>query len=78
MRLKRLTMMAGKIEKEILDKLFITDLFCIAEKKAIVVGGAGDLGRGMLEALLEAGAECVVIDKDEKLKDCCESLLKKG
>jgi hypothetical protein len=25
MRLKRLTMMAGKIEKEILDKLFITD-----------------------------------------------------
>lgn len=56
----------------------MTDLFCIAEKKAIVVGGAGDLGRGMLEALLEAGAECVVIDKDEKLKDCCESLLKKG
>lgn len=38
------------------------DLFDLTGKKAIVVGGAGDLGNGMMTALLKAGAEAVVID----------------
>lgn len=54
------------------------ELFNLYGKKAIVVGGAGDLGIGMLEALLEAGAECVVIDIDEKLGSVCEEYDKKG
>ena len=38
------------------------ELFSLKDKKAIVVGGAGDLGLAMLEAVLEAGAEAVAID----------------
>ncbi len=36
-------------------------------KKAIVVGGAGDLGVAMAEALVEAGTELVIIDLDDKV-----------
>lgn len=54
------------------------NMFDLTEKKAIVVGGAGDLGLGMLEALLEAGAECVVIDIDESLETVCNDYNKKG
>ena len=49
----------------------MNSLFDLTGKKAIVVGGAGDLGRGMLEGLVEAGAECVVIDIDENLEKLC-------
>ena len=54
------------------------NLFDLTGKKAIVVGGAGDLGIGMLEALLDAGAVCVVIDIDKKLKTVCEGYKKQG
>lgn len=54
------------------------DMFDLTEKKAIVVGGIGDLGIGMLEALLEAGAECVVIDIDEQLESVCNDYNSKG
>lgn len=50
----------------------VRDMFDLTGAKAIVVGGAGDLGKGMLEGLLEAGADCAVIDIDEKLEDVCE------
>ncbi|MXP75592.1 SDR family oxidoreductase [Lachnospiraceae bacterium WCA-9-b2] len=53
-------------------------MFDLKGKKAIVVGGAGDLGFGMLEGLVEAGAQCVVIDVDEKLKSVCEGLNSRG
>lgn len=53
-------------------------MFALTGKKAIVIGGAGDLGLGMLEALLEAGAECAVIDIDDKLGLICEDYRKKG
>ena len=54
------------------------DLFNIEGKKAIVVGGTGDLGSGMLEALVESGVECVVIDIDPKTESLCEELNAKG
>lgn len=54
------------------------DIFDLTGKKAIVVGGAGDLGLGMLEGLLEKGAECAVIDIDKKLGDVCQDLIKRG
>ena len=56
----------------------MNSLFNLTGKKAIIVGGAGDLGLGMLEGLLEAGAECVVIDIDKKLGDVCEKYNKMG
>ena len=56
----------------------MNSLFNLIGKKAIVVGGAGDLGIGMLEGLLEAGAECAIIDIDKKLKDVCEKYNQMG
>ena len=53
-------------------------MFDLTGKKAIVVGGAGDLGYGMLEGLVEAGAECVVIDIDKNLGSICDNLNHKG
>lgn len=49
-------------------------MFDLTGKKAIVVGGAGDLGYGMLEALVEAGAECVVMDISDKVFEYCDKL----
>ncbi len=43
----------------------ILSKFSIEGRGAIVVGGCGDLGRGMTEALVEAGARCAVIDIDD-------------
>ena len=56
----------------------MNSMFDLTGKKAIVVGGAGDLGISMLEALLEAGAECVVIDIDNKLNSICEMFKNRG
>ena len=42
------------------------NMFSLAGKKAIVVGGAGDLGRSMVAALGEAGAQVVIIARGEK------------
>jgi len=55
-------------------KKAILEEFSLQNKKAIVVGGAGDLGKSMVEALYEAGAQVVVIDIDERLLDFCSSL----
>lgn len=52
--------------------------FSLAGKKAIVVGGAGDLGKAMVEAILQAGAETIVIDIDNRLFEICEKLKKRG
>jgi 2-dehydro-3-deoxy-D-gluconate 5-dehydrogenase len=41
----------------------IEKMFSLKGKKAIVTGGAMGLGRGMAEALADAGAEVVVLDK---------------
>ncbi len=56
----------------------ILDTFSLKGKKAIVVGGAGDLGRAMVEAISEAGAQTVVIDFDERVFQMCEDFSKSG
>ncbi len=53
-------------------------MFDLSGKKAVVVGGAGDLGRGMLTALVEAGAECVIIDIDDNVYALSDSLNAQG
>lgn len=54
------------------------NLFDLKGKKAVVVGGAGDLGKSMLEALVEYGAEAVVIGRGERTKETAECLVKQG
>lgn len=54
----------------------ILEQFKLDSKKAIVVGGAGDLGKAMVEALAEAGAQVVIIDIDDKMYDFCEDFKK--
>ncbi len=44
----------------------VKNMFDLTEKKAIVVGGAGDLGRSVSAALCEAGAGVVIIARGEK------------
>ena len=56
----------------------ILDKFKLTGKKAIVVGGAGDLGIAMVEAISEAGAQTVVIDFDDRVFDMCKDLTNKG
>lgn len=60
------------MEQNILEK------FSLKNKKAIVVGGAGDLGKAMVEALSQAGAKTVVIDLDERLFEICEEFKNAG
>lgn len=59
-------------------RMAMNGIFDLSGKRAIVVGGAGDLGIGMLEGLLEAGAECAVIDIDEKLNKVCGDFNARG
>jgi len=59
-------------------KISVIDQFGLKGRNAIVVGGAGDLGRAMVEAVLEAGAHAVVIDVDERLRDICASFRTAG
>ena len=56
----------------------ILDLFSLKGKKAIVVGGAGDLGKAMVEAISEAGAQTVVIDFDDRVFRICEKFKNNG
>jgi 2-deoxy-D-gluconate 3-dehydrogenase len=50
----------------------ILEQFKLTNKKAIVVGGAGDLGKAMVEGISEAGAQTVVIDFDERVFEMCK------
>ncbi len=56
----------------------ILDQFSLFEKKSIIVGGAGDLGFAMVEALVEAGSEAVIIDLDDRIFGISEQLNKEG
>ncbi|MCT4629965.1 SDR family oxidoreductase [Winogradskyella sp.] len=56
----------------------ILEKFSLDDKKAIVVGGAGDLGKAMVEALAEAGAQVVVIDIDDRMYNICDEMKKKN
>jgi 2-deoxy-D-gluconate 3-dehydrogenase len=54
------------------------DIFSLKNKRAIVVGGAGDLGSAIMEGLLEAGAYVVAIDIDNNVHNVAQSFQKKG
>ncbi|WP_426430732.1 SDR family oxidoreductase [Winogradskyella sp. HB-48] len=54
----------------------VLEKFSLENKKAIVVGGAGDLGKAMVEALAEAGAQVVIIDIDDRMYHFCEDFKK--
>jgi 2-deoxy-D-gluconate 3-dehydrogenase len=56
----------------------VLDSFSLTAKKALVVGGAGDLGISIVEALLEAGAEVVIIDINSKVQTLAEDFVSKG
>lgn len=56
----------------------ILDQFRLSGRTALVVGGAGDLGVSMVEALGEAGAKIVVIDVSDKVFEVCERLVRAG
>lgn len=56
----------------------VLEKFNLKDKKSIVVGGAGDLGKSMVEALAEAGAQVVIIDIDDRMYDFCEDFKKNG
>lgn len=58
--------------------MHILETFSLAGKKAIVVGGAGDLGVAMVEAVAEAGAQTVIIDFDERIYGICDNFKKAG
>lgn len=53
-------------------------LFDLTGQRAIVVGGAGDLGLAILEGLLEAGASAVAIDISPKVNTLAAPLREKG
>ncbi len=56
----------------------ILERFSLSGKTALVVGGAGDLGVAMVEALAEAGAKTVVIDLSDRCPEICEKLSRTG
>jgi len=53
-------------------------LFSLEGKKAIVAGGAGDLGTPMVAALHDAGVEVAILDVAESLGQVVESLGSRG
>jgi len=56
----------------------INKLFDIDKKKAILTGGAGGLGYGMAEGLVESGVEVAIIDLSPNLTEAVEKLNKIG
>ncbi|HBE78467.1 MAG TPA: 2-deoxy-D-gluconate 3-dehydrogenase [Firmicutes bacterium] len=54
------------------------NLFDLSEKKAVVTGAAAGLGRGIVEGLLEAGAEVIIIDISEKVNATVKELSQDG
>jgi 2-deoxy-D-gluconate 3-dehydrogenase len=56
----------------------MADLFSLEGRRALVVGGGGDLGMAMLEALLEAGASAVAADRAPDLPDRVAALQRRG
>jgi len=58
--------------------MLFMEKFYLKGKKAIVTGGGGGLGAGMVEGLCEAGAEVVIISSSDRCTKAAEMLVKKG
>lgn len=54
------------------------DIFSLNGKRALVVGGGGDLGSAIMEGLLEAGAIAVAVDIDSNVHNIAQSFKQKG
>ena len=54
------------------------NMFDIQGQKAIVTGGTRGLGRGMAEALLEAGCEVVIVGSSAKVAETAAGFREKG
>ncbi|MPW25405.1 SDR family oxidoreductase [Alkalibaculum sp. M08DMB] len=54
------------------------DLFDLQGKKAIVTGGSRGLGYGMVQGLLEAGCEVVIIGSSDKALTVSQDFIKQG
>jgi 2-dehydro-3-deoxy-D-gluconate 5-dehydrogenase len=52
------------------------NMFDLIGRKAIVAGGAGDLGRTVVEYLCQAGVDVVILDIAEDVEDFARSLAK--
>ena len=56
----------------------MNNLFDLTGRSAIVVGGAGDLGRSIVVGLAESGASVVIIDKDQRTSEMAAQLASSG
>jgi NAD(P)-dependent dehydrogenase (short-subunit alcohol dehydrogenase family) len=54
------------------------DRFTLAEKIAVIVGGAGGIGRAIAEAFASAGATVVVADAKDACADVAQSIATRG
>lgn len=54
------------------------ELFNLEGKRALVVGGGGDLGFALMEGLVEAGATAVAVDINPNVERLVDSLVKRG
>ena len=54
------------------------EIFDLTGKKAIVTGGAGDLGTSMVEGLIESGTDLVIIDIDDRAEQMVADFCAKG
>lgn len=54
------------------------DLFDLKGKKALVTGGSRGLGRGMAEALLEAGAEVIITGVSDRVFETAAEMQENG
>lgn len=56
----------------------MNNIFSLIGKKALIVGGGGDLGFAIMEGLLEAGASAVAVDINPNVGKLTTSLKKRG
>ena len=56
----------------------VADRFSLARKIAVVVGGAGGIGRAIAAAFANAGASVVVADANEACIDVAQSIVERG